>query len=319
MKKLLFLILAVVLAFSVQANETFYVDGLRYCFVENHIYDEHSHDWYWVVDSTKVVVTGYDEDLGDVPYHGDIVIPSQVRYQGKTYPVVQIGFQAFSFCTELTSIDIPSSVTIIKEAAFAGCTGLTNVYTGDGVTTIEKYAFCGCDLDEVTIGKSVTEIAGLAFGRDLEEFSGNCSKNPITKVTCLAAIPPTIKTIYQETAIKNVFVSTWISYVDWTNQFSYEVYDNATLYVPMASKDAYSHADDWKLFAHIVGTDYASYTSDLNGDGSIDVADVVAMIDFVLGKNPQPFDLEVADVNGDGIIDVNDVVALINYLLSGSW
>ena len=56
---------------------------------------------------------------------------------------------------------------------------------------------------------------------------------------------------------------------------------------------------------------------DVNMDGIVDVADIVALIDYVLGKNPDPFDVTVADLNGDGIIDVADVVLLINKVLNG--
>ena len=57
---------------------------------------------------------------------------------------------------------------------------------------------------------------------------------------------------------------------------------------------------------------------DVNMDGIVDVADIVALIDYVLGKNPEPFDATVADVNGDNGIDVADVIALIDLVLKGN-
>jgi len=51
---------------------------------------------------------------------------------------------------------------------------------------------------------------------------------------------------------------------------------------------------------------------DVNGDGTIDVADVNAIIDIILNSLP----LEaVADMNGDGVIDVADVAAVIDIIL----
>ena len=47
---------------------------------------------------------------------------------------------------------------------------------------------------------------------------------------------------------------------------------------------------------------------DVNGDGIIDVTDVVLLASYVMGDHPTPFYIEVADLNDDGIIDVTDVV-----------
>ena len=54
---------------------------------------------------------------------------------------------------------------------------------------------------------------------------------------------------------------------------------------------------------------------DANGDGNVDVQDVTAIINRILGNNPNPFDDTNADVNGDGSIDVLDVTAVINLIL----
>ncbi|MBO4814828.1 MAG: hypothetical protein J5523_07710, partial [Muribaculaceae bacterium] len=39
------------------------------------------------------------------------------------------------------------------------------------------------------------------------------------------------------------------------------------------------------------------------------------IINRILGNNPNPFDATNADVNGDGSIDVLDVTAVINMIL----
>lgn len=54
---------------------------------------------------------------------------------------------------------------------------------------------------------------------------------------------------------------------------------------------------------------------DCNGDGSIDVVDIIVLIDHVLGKNPENFVLANADLNGDGMTDTVDVVMLIDLVL----
>lgn len=54
---------------------------------------------------------------------------------------------------------------------------------------------------------------------------------------------------------------------------------------------------------------------DVNEDGIVDVADVVALIGYVLGNNLQTFNSDLADMNEDKLVDVQDVVALIEKVL----
>ena len=78
--------------------------------------------------------------------------------------VTSIGGSAFQGCTGLTSITIPNSVTSIGWGAFRDCTGLTSVTIPDSVTSIGESAFYNCrGLTSVTIGNSVTNIGDRAF------------------------------------------------------------------------------------------------------------------------------------------------------------
>ena len=57
---------------------------------------------------------------------------------------------------------------------------------------------------------------------------------------------------------------------------------------------------------------------DVNGDGKIDVEDVVAIVNKILGEPAAGFNEAAADVTGDGKIDVDDVVAVVNIILEGN-
>jgi|GEM_PF-1477192 len=97
-------------------------------------------------------------------YSGDVVIPSSVTYNGTTYSVTSIGDYAFSNCSGLTSIEIPSSVTSIGRYAFRGCTGLTSIEIPSSLTSIGHWAFSGCSsLTSIEIPSSVTSIGDCAF------------------------------------------------------------------------------------------------------------------------------------------------------------
>ena len=57
---------------------------------------------------------------------------------------------------------------------------------------------------------------------------------------------------------------------------------------------------------------------DVNGDGSVDVQDVVLTVNYVIGRNPENFIRNAADMNKDGDVDVQDVVLLVNKVIGKS-
>ena len=134
--------------------------------------------------------------------------------------VTSIGSEAFAY-TGLTSVTIPEGVTSIEEGVFHGCSGLTSVTIPSSVTSIGSEAFAYCTgLTSVTIPSSVTSIGSEAFR--------NCEG--LTSVT-----------------------------VEWEEPLAvtFEVLcgvplDQATLYVPVGTKDAYETAAVWKNFGIIV-------------------------------------------------------------------
>ena len=55
--------------------------------------------------------------------------------------------------------------------------------------------------------------------------------------------------------------------------------------------------------------------ADVNGDGRVDIVDVNAVINAMLGKASSDELLAASDVNGDGRVDIVDVNAVINAML----
>ena len=89
-----------------------------------------------------------------VSYHGNIWHTSND----------ELCMYAFSGCSGLTSLTIPSSVTEIGSYAFEDCSGLTSLTIPSSVTSIGYYAFSGCSgLTSLTIPSSVTSIDDNAF------------------------------------------------------------------------------------------------------------------------------------------------------------
>ena len=55
---------------------------------------------------------------------------------------------------------------------------------------------------------------------------------------------------------------------------------------------------------------------DVDRSGIVDVDDVTALVQMILGNDPthQQYDWDVADVNGDGHVGLGDVTALVNLV-----
>ena len=91
----------------------------------------------------------------------DLIIPD--TYKDKAVTSI---YWAFEGCSNIKSVYIPASVTILDGWAFGQCTGLTSVTFAEDsrLHTIGFTAFSGCSsLPTLTIPKSVTTIGDFAF------------------------------------------------------------------------------------------------------------------------------------------------------------
>lgn len=89
---------------------------------------------------------------------------------------------------------------------------------------------------------------------------------------------------------------TWNHYSEYWNSFGYNLYGDPSL----------------------VREGISTFTcGDCNGDGTIDIGDVVYLINYLYKNGPAPDPVETGDVNFDQTVDLGDVVHLVNYLFKG--
>jgi len=84
-----------------------------------------------------------------------VTIPSCVK---------RIDYGAFSDDEALTSVVIPDSVTELGEFVFYKCYNLEKATIGNGLTTLPRNTFAYCKMKEIVIPPSVASIGNYAFG-----------------------------------------------------------------------------------------------------------------------------------------------------------
>jgi hypothetical protein len=80
-------------------------------------------------------------------------------------------------------------------------------------------------------------------------------------------------------------------------------YDSSPSYESAASND------------HTVSEPQCTALGDTNGDGGINVADIVSLVNAILYNDGDATGLICGDLSGNGIIDVSDIVSLVNIIL----
>jgi len=155
----------------------------------------------YTTNNNAISITGYD--CSD----SDVTIPNLIG----ALPVTSIGFNAFSDCTNLTSVTIPASVTDIGSNAFYNCTSLTAVYfQGNAPTLGSPSVFATATGYDPATAYYLPGATG--FGTTF----GGLPTALFTSSSCTYTLSATNVTLAAKGGLKNVSVKVKGSKCSWT-------------------------------------------------------------------------------------------------------
>ena len=239
---------------------------------------------YYVITSTteftvKVTMPEFDYDSVyenssyNTIYTGEIIIPESVVYNGKTYKVTSIDAGAFYDCRGVNSVTIPNSVTAIYPDAFWECRPASVTVRWNTPIDISFSNLSGRILYVPYGTKEAYESApswGIYFEKLIE--------GPRTCATPqLSYVNGQIRCSCETEGVKYLYS---ISPVERTGESTDGIIELGTTFRVKVRATHEDHVDSEEA-SIIVNLEQVG---DLNGDGTISVADITALVNVVLGK-----------------------------------
>ena len=192
---------------------------------------------------------------------GAITIPTTAN----GYNVVSIGQDAFSGCSQITSVVVPEGVSEIKGGAFGLCGNLQAISLPTTLRIMGDVVFEGCgSLDNVVIPPGIESIPwGLFMDcRGLSKFE---IPNTVTTIGCYAFENcDNLKTVIIPNSVKSIGgmsfrggLETVYSYIEDPFEiedgtfYGWGDHTDATLYVPAGTIDKYRNTPHWDQFLNI--------------------------------------------------------------------
>ena len=192
--------------------------------------------------------------------------------------VTNINGYAFDHCSSLRSVEIPNSVTDVGSWAFRDCTGLTDVTIGSGVTSIETTVFQDCT--------GLTSIT-VASGNTKYHSAGNCLIETASKkliLGCRTSVIPTdgsVTSIYTNaflncSSLSSISIPASVTNIGdsafsgCTNLTSIIIPDSVTLIGPIAFSGCtnltsviFENLNGWKFSNYMDGNTHIINSTDL--------------------------------------------------------
>ena len=198
-------------------------------------------------------------------------------------------------------ITVPIFFKTIFQKAFANCSDLTDVY---------------CFTEDVPCMKDGNKTCTDAFeGSYIEYATLHVLEGSINSYK----VEEPWKNFKEIVKITSMFTLTYI--VDGEMYKTYQVEEGANI-TPEAvfAKEGYSFSG-WSeipqtMPAHdvtVIGTFYKK--GDANGDSIVNAADIVEVVNYILGNPSEKFNYAAANVNNDNVVNSEDIEQIVNIVM----
>ena len=207
--------------------------------------------------------------------------------------------------TPLQEVQLPSSLTNLGDGAFLYDKALASVKLGGHVSQLNDYLLAG------------TALAGNMDFTGVNSLGDYVLYNVST--LSVVELPATVTWIGSYAMAGMTGMRSMVSNAESVPALGENVWAGVNqpaipLTVPAASVSSYKAADQWKLFKF--GNSWLR--GDVNGDGEVNIADINALINIILGNIADAETMLRADVNEDGEVNVGDINALVDIILGPS-
>ena len=236
--------------------------------------------------------------------------------------LTKIGALAFHHDTSLISMNLEDTRIEVLESLFTkdlndevGFDNLTVLSLPNTLKEIKSYALQFLGIRDITIPSSVTTIgSGI--------LEGNIYlKNVIWKDAQVTSLPK--NTFLGDDALQAVYFLTkeTIEPGGLTDMHFFMCHkDRLNVYVTKASYDVLvenGYNNEESVYSTLVG-DVDWVIGDANGDGFINVVDIVEIVNYIEGNPSASFNIKAADANQDGNVNLADVKYITNMIMARS-
>jgi len=184
----------------------------------------------------------YRTSLSYPSYSGRVEVPANVTYKGRTLSVTGIGEYAFLNCRDLTSLELPSSISSIS---------MVSINTDHYYDICYAGAFDYCGIQTFSAGNAYTL---MKFDQSYAASSGYKTEDNLKYLTLSEDFSGTINVNFSGYANLTNIMSNAINVPDFSilNPFSDKQYLNMKVFVPEEAFPSYQSDTVWNKFWDLI-------------------------------------------------------------------
>lgn len=273
----------------------------------------------------------------------DTVVSVPGSYSG--YPVTKVAASAFSGNSNITIMNLPTSIKTIESGSFESCEALREIYFPSTIENLGSNVCLNCNsLETVELSAKITSIPQFAFAGcvsltsiSVNETISSIGKNAFQYCSSLENVnlPKNVNTIseyaFDHSGICELTIPDAVSQIKAYSFANCEKLNRININRTITDIDTRAFYNDPNLTLGVwygsYGHEYAiaqdlSYVlldgvklGDANGDDNININDVTAIQRHLAQlEQIEGIYLYAADANQDGTLDISDATSLQMYL-----